>query len=365
MPSKVKLIVTADDYGIIREIDDAIISGVKAGIINTISVVVNFKRCKKALKKLIGVLVENKLLSKVGIGLHLNITMGPPVSDKRKIKSLLSSKKNFYTHRTYQGNPDLKRFELNEIREEAIGQMQVFIKYLTDIAKDEGIQNIPIDHISSHFNLFNSIPILADILIDLSNNFKKFGSKKTLPIPVRRPIPIIVEYKDSEFGLKPKLKEISKETKGYIFAKNLSLGALFYKSKWLKKDKLRNLIDTKFKANKIRCPHAMFICFYATQNDFQKKIDQLIRILKDVRKAAVNDGIISTNQPLFIEVIHHLGNNISDNRKDQIKISGFDKRYMKKYRPNEVSIIKEDRYKELFNIGGISRGQFSEIPKIS
>ncbi len=361
---KIKLIVTADDYGVIPEIDKATISAIKNGIVNCISFITNFSHAKKAFRNLVKELKAANLLDKVAVGLHLNITMGPPLLHPSKVKSLVSSTNNFYTFRTYQKSPDLDRFDIQEIKNEAISQVQQFINISREICQEENIDFIPIDHITSHFNLFHTVPDLADILVELCNLFKQFGTKPSLAIPIRRPLPIMVEYEGFPFGLGPKVKEVSKESIDYMLFKNFSIGALYYRSKWLKKDKLRDLILSKFTPNKVRMPHAMFLSFYGTAHSFENKIDQFIAMLGDLRKAAVKDGIIKEGDTFFIEIVHHLGNRTTVARRKEIKITGFDKRYLRKYRPNEVEITESDRYSDLLRIGGISHGKFSDIPKI-
>lgn len=154
MPSKIKLITTADDYGVLKEIDNGIIKAIKARSINTVSIIVNFKRCKASLKKLITCLVNEGLTDKVGLGIHLNITMGVPISRLNQVRTLVGTNKKFYTFRTYQASGNFDRFDLDEIKREATSQVQVYLKYVHSICKELGINPVPIDHISSHFNLF-------------------------------------------------------------------------------------------------------------------------------------------------------------------------------------------------------------------
>ncbi|MBM4063224.1 MAG: ChbG/HpnK family deacetylase [Planctomycetes bacterium] len=64
-----RLIVTADDYGLAREVDDGIVDLVAAGCVTAVSVLVN-RPCAPDLSRLGG----------VAPGLHLDLTLGQPAS---------------------------------------------------------------------------------------------------------------------------------------------------------------------------------------------------------------------------------------------------------------------------------------------
>lgn len=377
MASKIKLIITADDYGVIKYIDDGIIEGIKAGIINTVTVVVNFNHnnyCRKSLNTLVKVLKDKDLLDKVGIGLHLNITMGKPLSVPKDIPTLVNSKNNFYTQRTYFADPG--RFDFGEIRDEANLQMATFIDHLQKIAGEHGIPKIPIDHVTSHFNFFHVVPEMVDILTEICETFKKYGKKPRLPIPVRRPLPTFIEYEDLKNALptadqskkvalqktlQEKLEDIKTDTNNYAFWHNLSFAGLGYMFTFLERKSLLPLIDQKFKPKKVRVAHGLFICFYATRRQFTLKVHGFKNILDDLYEAAVMTGVIADGEHFYLEVVHHLGKSITKKQKRNIKISGFDKKYLMKFRPKELEIVKEPDYAKILATPGISHGLFSDM----
>lgn len=367
MKGKIKLITTADDYGVIKEIDDGIIEAIKAGSINTVSIIVNFRRCKSSLKKLITFLNNEGLIDKVGLGIHLNITMGSPVSPISRVKSLVGTNNKFYTYRTYQASINFERFDFDEIKREATGQVQIYLKYIDAICKDMGLEAIPIDHISSHFNLFNSIDKFAHILVDLCTSFKKFGKKKTLPIPVRRPLPLFIEYKDYSKRFKKLLRSISKPTNRYIISNNLSLEAIMFKIVNLSKRKLIKIINDILIPNKVRCTHGMFFSYYANAGKPSDLLPEFRSVLSNVRAALLENGNIHNNADIYIELVHHVSTPVSKQRYKQIRITGFDKRYLKKFRFGELKLVTSQDYIDLFKIKGVSTGRYSDMisPKVN
>ncbi len=77
-----KMIVTADDYGMSRAVDDAIDAGIAAGLITSTNVMTNMPFYKDAVK------LKNN--PKVSVGLHWVLACGNPVSPIEKIPTLVS-----------------------------------------------------------------------------------------------------------------------------------------------------------------------------------------------------------------------------------------------------------------------------------
>ena len=79
---EIRLIVTADDLGIGEERDDGIFEAHGSGIVQAASLLVNGDNAVQAAKK--------ALECGLALGLHLNLSEGPAVSDSSKVKSLLT-----------------------------------------------------------------------------------------------------------------------------------------------------------------------------------------------------------------------------------------------------------------------------------
>jgi hopanoid biosynthesis associated protein HpnK len=86
-----KLIVTADDFGLTRRVNEAIAIAHSNGIVTTASLMVNGCGFESAVE-----IAQN--YPDLDVGLHLNLTEGSPVSPVAGIPTLASSHAFFYTH---------------------------------------------------------------------------------------------------------------------------------------------------------------------------------------------------------------------------------------------------------------------------
>ena len=85
-----KLIINADDFGFSKSINNGIIDAYKEGLISSTTIMINMPYTCDAISKW----KENSLL---GIGLHINLTQGSPISDD--VKSLVDENNAFHKHR--------------------------------------------------------------------------------------------------------------------------------------------------------------------------------------------------------------------------------------------------------------------------
>ena len=85
-----KLIITADDYGMSRAVNDAIDAGIDAGLITSTNVMVNMPFFKEALK------LKDK--AGVSVGLHWVLACGKPILSSKEIPSLVASNGEFYSY---------------------------------------------------------------------------------------------------------------------------------------------------------------------------------------------------------------------------------------------------------------------------
>ena len=85
-----RLIITADDYGMSRAVNDAIDAGIDAGLITTTNVMTNMPLYKEA----------KKLKGKAGIsvGIHWVLACGTPILPAHEIPSLVGSNGEFYPY---------------------------------------------------------------------------------------------------------------------------------------------------------------------------------------------------------------------------------------------------------------------------
>lgn len=83
-----KLIVNADDFGLTRRISDGIVEAHRSGIVTSTTLLVNMSATAYA----VHLLSEAQSL---GVGVHINLTQGVPISPPNKIPSLVCSEGRF------------------------------------------------------------------------------------------------------------------------------------------------------------------------------------------------------------------------------------------------------------------------------
>jgi hopanoid biosynthesis associated protein HpnK len=83
-----QLIVNADDFGLTRGINRAIIEAHECGIVTSTTIMVNMSGFEEAVQMA-------KAQPSLGVGLHFNITQGRPVAPIEKVRSLLTRKNEF------------------------------------------------------------------------------------------------------------------------------------------------------------------------------------------------------------------------------------------------------------------------------
>jgi predicted glycoside hydrolase/deacetylase ChbG (UPF0249 family) len=131
-----KIILTADDFGANRNVNEGIKQAADLGCINTISAFTNIPGSIEELKGISGKHPD------IGIGVHLNILAGRPLTDPERIPSLLNENGEFYKIEEFLIN-------LPSISEE---EVYIEMKAQIDTLVSSGIK---LDHISSHFAVFS------------------------------------------------------------------------------------------------------------------------------------------------------------------------------------------------------------------
>ena len=81
------LIVNADDYGLTAGVSRGILDAHRRGIVTSTTLLVN--------RPVDPALIEALKSSGLGVGLHMNLTLGPPVAPARRVASLLDAEGRF------------------------------------------------------------------------------------------------------------------------------------------------------------------------------------------------------------------------------------------------------------------------------
>ena len=155
------LIVNGDDLCRDNATDLAILTAYREGILTSSSAFVNFPHSAERLRT---IHAENPELP---IGLHLNLTDGPPVSKSGEVKQLTSRDGRFYGIETIMQH--LQQIPLSAVRKELQSQIELFIS-----------TGVPLDHIDYHFHLAASYTPYFKMVRELALQFN---------VPVRNPIP--------------------------------------------------------------------------------------------------------------------------------------------------------------------------------
>ena len=148
-----RLIVNADDFGLTEGINRAIVRGHKNGIITSATVMANGAAFESAAE-------ASRHLATLGVGVHLNLTQGPPVADVVRVRSLVGR------DGLLLGSPGIlarrvltRKADLNEVECE-------FRKQIEKVAA----AGVRITHLDSHKHV-HVLPPIFDIVIRLAGEF--------------------------------------------------------------------------------------------------------------------------------------------------------------------------------------------------
>ena len=148
-----RLIITADDFGISKGVNDGIIEGFHQGLVRNTALMVNFDDVEKSA-------IALKNTTGLEIGIHLNLTSGKPVSDARTVPSVIGSDGSFLGLGGF-----LKRALLG-----GIDWQQVSREWRAQI--DRGLRlGFRFSNINSHQHV-HMLPSLARICADLAEEYR-------------------------------------------------------------------------------------------------------------------------------------------------------------------------------------------------
>lgn len=113
-----KLIITADDYGMSRAVNDAIDAGIEAGLITSTNVMTNMPFYKEAIK------LKDNL--KVSVGIHWVLASGKPVLPQKEIPTLVAENGEFYPYPEFRRRLRKKKISFADIKKELIAQYNLY-----------------------------------------------------------------------------------------------------------------------------------------------------------------------------------------------------------------------------------------------
>lgn len=161
-----KLIITADDYGMSVGVNNAIIEGVKAGVITSTNVMTNMEYYKDFT-------VLKQYNPNVSIGIHWTLTAGKPVTDICQIPSLVDNNGCFYSYAEFHRRYRQHKIRDDEIATELKGQYDLFHSLYGDPDYWNTHQNVHVD--------FHIYRLFVDAAITL--NIRKMRSHQRVYVP--------------------------------------------------------------------------------------------------------------------------------------------------------------------------------------
>ena len=184
-----RVIINGDDYGYTPEKNEGILKAHRDGILTSTTVMVNMVS-RQAVKNLL------KHKRSIGIGLHLNITKGKPISLLNKVPTLFNEKKEMFrpqiwTRKAWNDFGNLKNIA------------EVELEFNNQLKKFKEKFNIKPSHLDSH-HFMTSHKKIFPILLKIAKENK---------LPIRLPAWIINENKyELETSLGRKAKKQCKTT---------------------------------------------------------------------------------------------------------------------------------------------------------
>ena len=142
-----KLIINADDFGINKNVNSAIMTAMEMNICTDSTLLVNFENSEDAAK----LAISNNKKDKIGI--HLNLTEGYPLTNKIRNESRFCNSEGIFHFKKNKRIVYLSKSEKKAVYEEITCQIQLCRKL-----------GIPISHADSHNHIHEEPGLLILIL---------------------------------------------------------------------------------------------------------------------------------------------------------------------------------------------------------
>ena len=117
-----KLIITADDYGMSKAVNEAIDAGIDAGLITATNVMTNMPLYKEAAK------LKGK--AGVSVGIHWVLACGKPILPAHEIPTLVTATGEFYSYPEFRKRLRKKLISFDEIKKELIAQYNLYYELM-------------------------------------------------------------------------------------------------------------------------------------------------------------------------------------------------------------------------------------------
>jgi len=147
-----RLIVNADDYGVSPGVCEGIRRAHREGVVTTTTVMMNMPDAAAELRRALQEAPD------LGLGVHLTLTAGAPLSPAPAVTSLIDPSGRFV--RPPEFVVRLESLRIEEVEREWIAQIEAFLSL-----------GLPLDHLDSHHHTSYLSPRLLDLMLDLAQRF--------------------------------------------------------------------------------------------------------------------------------------------------------------------------------------------------
>lgn len=338
-----KLIITADDFGASQIIDRGIINAIQEGLITSVACFANVDRAGfDRIKKL-----NENFGNQIDIGLHFNISSGPPLTNFPKVLSRKKDGRKLFKRLL---NLNVSHQLLPKVKEELEAQVNRFEN-----------ARIPIRHFSDHYGMISMFDKeLCKCMLDVISGYNK---KNGVHSPVRLPMLW------STNSTNPVLSKSKMKSNGRLgnFVRKWILDVEDEKFFQLFKPQLKQRVK-QFEDSKIH------FADYSVDQFFDATITDTVAFLKAFHIFATKE----TNKAippskLSSQIVFEMMAHISDDPKvsekkelsDLKKYWKINKSAMKKKKPFELKRLKELFVPVVKNEGLFQITSFSQIKILS
>lgn len=148
-----KLIITADDYGMSRAVNEAIEAGIETGVITSTNVMTNMPYYKDGVRL---------LNTNASVGIHWNLTCGVPVSKAEDIPSIVADNGEFFSYNDFRQRYRKGLISDKDISKELLAQYKRYKKVLGEPEYWNTHENVHVDF--KIYKLFVKVAVKLGIL---------------------------------------------------------------------------------------------------------------------------------------------------------------------------------------------------------
>lgn len=149
------LIVNADDLGMSPGVNRGILEAHEQGIVTSTTVMINMPAAEA------GIRLAQQRAPRLGLGLHINLSFGAPVSDPARVPSLVLPDGQFCA--TYEALIErLPSFRSEDLQAEITAQAARFVR----------LAGGPPDHLDSHHGVTYMHPAAFDVMLRLAAHYQ-------------------------------------------------------------------------------------------------------------------------------------------------------------------------------------------------